>query len=88
MLIGHYHQDINDAYRAGNRSVEQNPVVRVAASVMNKLPDFQGMIHRGLSFHSVDELEASPQPVPAGQFRTGTRVHALGQGAERRGRSP
>ena len=58
MLIGHDHQDINDAYRAGNRSVEQNPVVRVAASVMNKLPDFQGMIHRGLSFHSVDELEA------------------------------
>ncbi|HWD77942.1 MAG TPA: hypothetical protein VG497_03650, partial [Kribbella sp.] len=57
MLIGHDHQDINDAFRAGDRSVEHRPVVRVAVSALNKLPDFHGEVRRGVSFDSADDFK-------------------------------
>ncbi len=52
------HQDINKRFRAHHPAVGQQPLVRVATSALNKLPDYQGEIHRGLSFDTAADREA------------------------------
>jgi hypothetical protein len=56
-LLTDDHHRINTAYRAGDFRIEQDPTVRVAVSAMNKMPDVQGVVHRGIHIDAQD-LEA------------------------------
>jgi ppGpp synthetase/RelA/SpoT-type nucleotidyltranferase len=51
------HQDINTALRADDPAIGDDLVVRNAMSALNKLPDTEGMVHRGIAFDRPEDLQ-------------------------------
>lgn len=51
------HQDINTALRADDPAIGDDLVVRNSMSALNKLPDTEGMVHRGIAFDRPEALQ-------------------------------